>query len=180
MIVSNERQVTEAVQRALEDIEDSRQREILQALVKHLHAFVRDVGLTETEFREATELVNGIGQATTDSHNEAVLVAGSLGVSQLVCLLNNQLLHSTQDNSTQTAMVTTQSVLGPFWRKGSPAMANGESLLRCDTPGTPLFVELVIHDHEGVAVNNAKVDICLLYTSPSPRDATLSRMPSSA
>ena len=27
---------------------------------------------------------------------------------------------------------------------------------------------------------NKKVRICLLYTSPSPRDATLSRMPSSA
>ena len=34
--------------------------------------------------------------------------------------------------------------------------------------------------HCAVENNNAKFQICLLYTSPSPRDATLSRMPSSA
>ena len=35
-------------------------------------------------------------------------------------------------------------------------------------------------DHQFIHVDEEKAKICLLYTSPSPRDATLSRMPSSA
>ena len=51
----------------------------------------------------------------------------------------------------------------------------------------------IISKHNGLAINTLKKckelwfelgsethNVCLLYTSPSPRDATLSRMPSSA
>jgi catechol 1,2-dioxygenase len=68
---------------------DPRLREIMISLVAHLHALVRDVRLTESEFRVATVILNEVGKHTTDTHNEAVLMAGSLGVSSLVCLLNN-------------------------------------------------------------------------------------------
>ena len=57
--------------------------------MNHLHAFVREVKLTEREFQEAIGYVNAIGQKTTPSHNEAMLLAGALGVSNLVCLINN-------------------------------------------------------------------------------------------
>ena len=57
--------------------------------MNHLHAFVREVKLTEKEFQEAIGYVNAIGQKTTPSHNEAMLLAGALGVSNLVCLINN-------------------------------------------------------------------------------------------
>ena len=56
--------------------QDPRLREIMRSLIEHLHAFVRDVGLTEKEFRIATDIVNEIGQARTDTHNEVVLMAG--------------------------------------------------------------------------------------------------------
>ena len=52
--------------------------------MKHLHAFVLETRLTEREFQEAIGLINAIGQATTPSHNEAMLIAGALGVSNLV------------------------------------------------------------------------------------------------
>ena len=91
------------------------------SLVRHLHAFVRDVRLTEVEFREATAILNEIGKLTTDTHNEAVLMAGSLGVSGLVCLLNN---------GDRGATETSQSLLGPFWRLNSPWTENGASILR--------------------------------------------------
>ena len=92
---------------AMARTQDPRLREILVALVKHLHAFVREVRLTEAEFRAATAVLNEIGRRSTDSHNEAVLMAGSLGVSSLVCLLNNGV-----DGNAETV----QSLLGPFWR----------------------------------------------------------------
>jgi Catechol dioxygenase N terminus len=89
MIIENQASVTDAVLEAFSRTADPRLREILAALVRHLHGFVREVRLTEREFQEATRIIAALGQRTTDSHNEVVLMAGSLGVSPLVCLLNN-------------------------------------------------------------------------------------------
>src|SRR6185436_15616662 len=109
MIIDNEASVTEAVLDAYGRTADPRTREILLALVRHLHGFVREVRLSEREFQEATRIVAAMGQRTTDSHNEVVLMAGSLGVSALVCLLNNGDLGQTE---------TQANLLGPFWPEG--------------------------------------------------------------
>jgi catechol 1,2-dioxygenase len=129
---------------------DARLREIMQSLVQHLHGFVREVRLTEAEFRNATALLNRMGQLSNDSHNEFVLMAGSLGVSSLVCLLNN----TDAEHGT-----TSQNLLGPFWRMHSPRTANGGSLLRSPTPGAALFATLRVIDHDGRPVVGAEVDI---------------------
>ena len=84
--------------------------------------------LTEREFQEAIGTINAIGQKTTPSHNEAMLMAGALGVSNLVCLLNNT--QPTQANN-----------LGPFYRAGAPRCADGASLLRSPTPGPRLDLQ---------------------------------------
>jgi len=120
------------------------------SLVRHLHAFVRDVRLTEPEFRDATAILNEIGKLTSDTHNEAILMAGSLGVSALVCLLNNG------DNG---ATETTQSLLGPFWRMNSPRAENGASILRSPTPGESPFVTGNVVDRAGRAIAGAEVDV---------------------
>jgi hydroxyquinol 1,2-dioxygenase len=82
--------------------------------VRHLHGFAREARLTEAEFDAAIRLVTQLGQRTTESHNETRLMAGSLGLSTLVCLLNN-------GDSGQTE--TSANLLGPFWRKDSPISA---------------------------------------------------------
>lgn len=150
MIIKTESDVTTAVVSAMESIEDSRLREILQRLAHHLHAFIREVKLTESEFRQATEVINAIGQASNNRHNEAVLLAGSLGVSQLVCLLNN---------INETTETTSQNLLGPFWRQNSPVTENGGSIVRCKTSGSPMHVELKFHDEAGKPVSDLEVDI---------------------
>ena len=61
----------------------------MQALVRHLHDFAREVRLTEAEFDASLNIVARLGQLTTPSHNEVRLMAGSLGLSTLVCLMNN-------------------------------------------------------------------------------------------
>src|SRR5437588_2959417 len=81
MIIDKQEDVTHAVLEEMHRTPDARTREILSALVKHLHAFVREVKLTEREFEEAIGTLNAIGQNTTPSHNEAMLMAGALGVS---------------------------------------------------------------------------------------------------
>ena len=90
----------------------------------HLHAFARDVHLTEEEFEKAGQYVARLGQKTNDKHNEVVLMSGSLGFSTLICLLNN-------GNNGQTE--TTANLLGPFWRMHSPRTENGGSIVRSPT-----------------------------------------------
>ncbi|WP_064683581.1 intradiol ring-cleavage dioxygenase [Rhizobium bangladeshense] len=150
MPIRTESELTPAVLAVMNRTADPRLREILVAMVKHLHAFVREVRLSEAEFREATAVLNEIGQLQTDSHNEFVLMAGSLGVSSLVCLINN-------GDKGQTE--TSQSLLGPFWRLNSPRVENGGTIIRSETPGTPLFVHAKVIDRDGKPVAGAEVDV---------------------
>ena len=84
MIIERQEDVTPAVLEVMRRTADPRLREIMTSLVKHLHSFVREVRLTEAEFQAAAAIVTELGQATTESHNETVLMAGSLGDSSLV------------------------------------------------------------------------------------------------
>jgi catechol 1,2-dioxygenase len=169
MIIRNADEVTIDALAVMERTPDPRLREIMISLVTHLHAFVRDVRLTEAEFRDAAALVNEIGKLTTDTHNEAVLMAGSLGVSSLVCLLNNG------DNGvTETA----QSLLGPFWRLNAPRVDNGGTIVRSDTPGPALFVCARVEDRSGRPIAGAEVDIWHaspvgLYENQDPEQAEM-------
>ena len=150
MIIERHEDVTPTVLAVMRQTTDPRLREIMTSLVSHLHAFVREVGLTEEEFQAATAILNEMGQATTDTHNEMVLMAGSLGVSTLVCLLNNGDHGATQ---------TQQNLLGPFWRMHSPPADNGGSIVRSQTPGPALFVEARVEDRDGNPVAGAEVDV---------------------
>ena len=114
MIIENQAMVTDAVVEAVSRAEDPRLREILLSLVRHLHGFVREVRLTEREFQEAVGSSWRWARRQLASHNEVVLMAGSLGVSSLVCLLNN-------GNNGQTE--TQANMLGPFWRDDQPSSA---------------------------------------------------------
>jgi catechol 1,2-dioxygenase len=150
MHIQRHEDVTPAVLKVMERTRDPRLREILMSLVEHLHGFVRDTRLTEAEFRDVTAILVELGQLTTDTHNEVVLMAGSLGVSSLVCLLNN-------GNRGQTE--TSQSLLGPFWRMNSPRVPNGGSIVRSDTPGAPLYVNARVQDTNGRPIADAEVDV---------------------
>jgi len=150
MIIQRQEDVTNVVVDAFKNTADARVREILIALVKHLHAFARDVHLTEEEFQTAVNYVIQLGQRTTDTHNEAVLMSGSLGFSTLICLLNN-------GNKGQTE--TTANLLGPFWRMNSPRTENGGSIVRSPTPGPALFVNAVVRDQAGKPIAGAEVDV---------------------
>ncbi len=169
MIIENQATVTDAVVEAVNRTEDPPLREILLALVRHLHGFVREVRLTEREFQEATRIIAAMGQKTTASHNEVVLMAGSLGVSALVCLLNN-------GNNGQTE--TQANMLGPFWREDQPLSASGDTLVRSPTPGPGLVVHASIEDGEGRPVAGAEVDIWHsspegLYENQDPAQAEM-------
>jgi hydroxyquinol 1,2-dioxygenase len=149
MIIANECDVTAAVLAEAARTPDARTREILQAGIAHLHAFVRDARLTENEFRQLVMTIARMGQMTDASHNEVMVAAGSLGVSALVCLLNNDAEGSG----------TTANLMGPFWRAGAPHTPSGGSIVRSPTAGDPVFVTAWVHDREGRPVPGAEVDV---------------------
>jgi hydroxyquinol 1,2-dioxygenase len=150
MIIENQNDVTKAVLSEVARTPNPRTREILSSLVRHLHAFAREVRLTEKEFRDGCAYIAELGKRTNETHNEVVLMAGSLGFSMLVCLLNN-------GNNGQTE--TTANLLGPFWRTESPRTENGGSIVRSATPGEPLFVTASVRDPLGNPVAGAEVDV---------------------
>lgn len=150
MIIGHERDVTAAVLAEAARTPDPRLRELITAAVTHLHAFVRETRLTEAEFQQLCGAIARAGQLTNASHNEVVLAAGSLGVSALVCLLNNG-----QGGQTET----TANLMGPFWRLDAPRRANGDSILQAPTLGMPLFVTAHVVDPQGAPVAGADVDV---------------------
>ena len=137
------------VLRAMQDTPNPRVRDLVQALVRHLHAFVHETQLTEREFEVALDFVNRIGQASHDKHNEAVLVADLLGVSSLVALQANADPHGTSD----------AALLGPFWRANAPRLKAGDSIACPTTPGPVLEVRGTVRDINGRSVAGATVDV---------------------
>ena len=150
MIIDNEKDVTKVVLDEYKRIKNPRLREIMAALIRHLHEFAREVKLTEEEFQAAVATIVKLGQLTTPTHNEVVLMSGSLGFSTLICLLNNGDRGQTE---------TDANLLGPFWRMNSPPTKNGDSIVRSPTPGDELFVDAWFKDKQGKPIAGALVDI---------------------
>ena len=169
MIIEKQEDVTTAVLAEMHRAPSPRTKELLELFVKHLHAFVREARLTEREFQDAIGLLNAIGQKTTPSHNEAMLLAGALGVSNLVCLLNNG-AHGTRP--------TQANNLGPFYRAGSPRCADGESIVRSSTLGPKLTFKGHVTDSAGKPIAGAEVDVWQsspkgLYENQDPAQAEM-------
>jgi hydroxyquinol 1,2-dioxygenase len=146
MVIRDEQDLTAAVLAEASRTPDARLRELLQCAITHLHAFVRETRLSETELQQLCRAIAQAGQASNPSHNEVVLASGSLGVSALVCLLNHP-------------GPTTANLMGPFWRAGSPRSENGGSIVRSPTPGAPIFVSVQVVDQQGAPVAGAEVDV---------------------
>jgi len=96
--------VTAIVSKAMSRTPDPRLREVMDALVRHLHAFVRETKITEEEFEQAVDFLVRLGQASGPEKNEVILLSDLLGVSTLVMTLNNA----------QGRGETDAALLGPF------------------------------------------------------------------
>ena len=142
--------VTQIVLRAMAGASNVRLREVMGAFVRHLHAFTREVQLTQDEYDFAVDFLNRIGKATTDTHNEGILFADAIGLSTLVVLLNN---------GGQGPTETAAALLGPFWRDNSPLTPNGGSIVRSPTAGPELFANVRVTDPDGRPIQGVEVDV---------------------
>ncbi len=150
MFIESEKEVTPAVLAAMENTSDPRFKEIITSLVRHLHAFAREVKLTEPEWERGIGYLVALGQRTNDTHNEAILASDAIGLSTLVCLMNNG-----KDGNTETAA----ALLGPFWRMQSPVTESGGSILRSPTPGPALFANIQVKDTRGKPIAGVEADV---------------------
>ncbi|KXF50259.1 6-chlorohydroxyquinol-1,2-dioxygenase [Rhodococcus sp. SC4] len=130
------------------DDTDPRLREILGSLVTHLHAFVKEVQLTDEEWRTGVDFLTATGQTCTDVRQEFILLSDVLGVSMLVETINHRAL----DDATE------QTVLGPFHMVESPDRVLGANIA-LDGGGEQCLVTGRVTGQDGKPVADATVDV---------------------
>ena len=140
--------ITQAVLARHADAADARTRDVMTSLVQHLHAFVRDVKLTEAEWFEGIRFLTETGHITDERRQEFILLSDVLGVSMLVTALN----HRKPDGCTEA------TVFGPFHVPDAPAYALGDDVAN-GAPGEPTFVRGHVRALDGTGIANAEIQV---------------------
>jgi protocatechuate 3,4-dioxygenase beta subunit len=142
-------QITADVLASFDGCDDARLREIMQALVHHLHAFVQEVGLTPREWEAGIQALTRTGHITDERRQEFILWSDSLGVSMLVDALEN----------TVPEGATESTVQGPFYVPGSPLREYGANIAEEPEAGVPARVHGRVLDLNGAPIAGAEVDV---------------------
>jgi protocatechuate 3,4-dioxygenase beta subunit len=121
----------------------------MEALVRHLHAFAREVDLTPQEWIQGIRFLTAVGQKCTPFRQEFILLSDTLGFSSLINALHDR---------RATGAGTKTSLLGPFYRQDSPALPLGSSIASKSTaPLIGIYGRVV--DSAGHGIPNASVEI---------------------
>jgi protocatechuate 3,4-dioxygenase beta subunit len=146
----NEDTLTDAVIARLKDAKNPRFRQIITSLVKHVHAFAREVELTEEEWFEGIKFLTAVGQKCDDKRQEFILLSDVIGLSMMIVALN----HKTAPGATEA------TVLGPFFAHGAPEFEYGADLREgASVQGEDTYVSGRILGTDGKPVANATLDI---------------------
>lgn len=147
MLNLNEHNITQAVLEQIANTPDPRLKRIMTSLIEHLHAFARDVGLTEEEWLKGIQFLTATGRKCDDVRQEFILLSDTLGLSQLVVAQS----HS------RPAGTTEQTVFGPFHVPGAPKLSHGADIAN-GAKGEPCYVSArVVAD--GTPVTGATVNV---------------------
>lgn len=136
------------VVRSLDDCPDPRLKQLMTSLVHHLHAFVREVRLTEEEWAKGIEFLTAAGHLTDDKRQEFILLSDVLGVSMQTIAINNEAYGD----------ATEATVFGPFFVENSPEVAIGGDISASAT-GEPCWVEGTVSDSNGHPVAGARIEV---------------------
>jgi catechol 1,2-dioxygenase len=139
-------QLTDQVLRAYRGTPDPRLRELLTALITHLHAFARETRLTPQEWLAGVRFLTAAGQKCDQQRQELILLSDVLGLSALV------------DDVNAAPGATESTVLGPFYRPGAPARAMGEHIGR-PQDGSPALIRGTVTDTSGRPLPGASLDV---------------------
>jgi hydroxyquinol 1,2-dioxygenase len=148
MQLVTEENITDLAAQRWATAHDPRTAELMAALVRHLHAFAREVRLTEAEWMAGIQWLTRTGQISNDKREEFILSSDVLGLSMLVVQMN----HDFDERATPA------TVLGPFHIEGSPELGYGADMSQ-GLPGTPLVLHGAVRDLDGTPIPGAVLDV---------------------
>lgn len=143
----DENSITGVVLNAVSRAPDQRTRQVSTALVRHLHAFIREVEPTEEEWAAGIGFLTATGQMCSDTRQEFILLSDTLGASMLVDAINHRL----------PGAATQSTVFGPFYIE-APTFSNGGDISG-HYKGVPLYIAGTVRDDAGRGIAGASVDI---------------------
>ncbi|MDQ4112581.1 MAG: hydroxyquinol 1,2-dioxygenase [Actinomycetota bacterium] len=143
-----EQTLVDTVVASFDTCEDPRLKEVMVSLTRHLHAFIRDVRLTEDEWGAAIEFLTKAGHITDDVRQEFILLSDTLGASMQTININNQAY----------ADATEATVFGPFFVEDSPAIELGDDMA-FGAPGEPCWVTGTVTGTDGKPLVGAKIEV---------------------
>ncbi len=145
---AREQALVDQVVASFEHAGDDRLGQLMRALTRHLHAFLREVRLTEDEWRQAIAFLTQTGQISDDRRQEFILLSDVLGVSMQTIAIGNEAY----------ANATAATVVGPFFAEGSPLIALGGDLAG-GAAGEPCWVEGTVTGTDGEPVAGARIEV---------------------
>ncbi|WP_027158748.1 dioxygenase family protein [Methylobacter luteus] len=148
MSTSPNQEFTEKVLKAYSDIDNPRLKSVISILIKHLHACVKEMKVTDKEWEFAWDFMKRMAEKTSPLGNEFLFFADVMGLSQLIEILN----HGEQEQPVGVAL------LGPFFRADAPFRERGASIASDDTPGARARISGRVFEFE----NNAPIEGAIL------------------
>ncbi|HZG90103.1 MAG TPA: dioxygenase [Pseudonocardia sp.] len=148
MLLATEDNITDLAVQRWATARDPRTRELITALVRHLHDYAREVRLTEAEWMAAIQWLNRAGQISDTKREEFILTSDVLGLSMLVVQMNHRF----------DAAATPATVLGPFHIEGSPELGFGGDMSD-GVAGAPLYITGTVRSLDGSPVPGAVLDV---------------------
>lgn len=145
----DEHTITDAVIDQMSATRDARLKEIMNAAVRHLHAFACEVNLTPDEWIQGIRFLTATGHACTEYRQEFILLSDTLGLSSLVNSLNDR--RSIQES-------TKSSLLGPFYRQDSPTFELGQSIAE-NCPGEAIGIYGRVMTATGRPIAHASIEV---------------------
>lgn len=144
----DEETITEAVLERVGQARDPRMKQISEALVRHLHGFIREVRPSQAEWEQGIRFLTRTGHMCDDKRQEFILLSDVLGVSMLVDAINHG----------AAAGATESTVLGPFYVEAAPEKALGANISD-GIDGEPLIVTGSVSSLDGKAIAGATIDV---------------------
>ncbi len=145
---NTEEQITQNVLESLAHTPNPRLKQVMTSLISHLHAFIREVELTQEEWALGIQFLTRTGQLCDEKRQEFILLSDVTGVSMLVDAINHRL----PDGATES------TVLGPFYREGAPELPLGASISK-DGRGEPLVMSGRVLSIDGTPIPGALLDV---------------------
>lgn len=145
---AREQELIQEVVASFAGAESERLKFLMEALTRHLHAFIREVRLTEDEWNGAIEFLTDAGHITNETRQEFVLLSDVLGASMQVVAINNP----------EYANATEATVFGPFFVEDAPRIENGEDMT-FGAAGEPCYVEGTVRGVDGEPIPGARLEV---------------------